>query len=248
MRIVKRFVTNKYFYVVLASFVVASFFVFKFFDFSKILAASNRYHPWDNCPIAKFCKAPVVSKEKVESDRCTIIGYEGCLVDYDCDGNGTLDVTVRNPDCGRHEEVPTLVPTPTMTPTVTPTTTPTVTPTPTKTPRPTRTPHPTPTASCTPTVTPTVTPTITPGEPNYCGGTCGSNYNCQPGYFCHNGYCRRPECANEADCVCKSSPTPPPVLGAVAPVVLPKTGGIVDYVLVSSLMGGLGYFIVKKYR
>lgn len=44
------------------------------------------------------------------------------------------------------------------------------------------------------------------GEPNFCGGTCGSNYNCQANLFCHEGFCRNPICAEKTDCVC-SSPT-----------------------------------------
>lgn len=32
--------------------------------------------------------------------ECKIIGYEGCLIDYDCNGDGKLDKTERQPNCG----------------------------------------------------------------------------------------------------------------------------------------------------
>lgn len=50
----------------------------------------------------------------------------------------------------------------------------------------------------------------TPGEPNSCNGTCGSNYNCKSGLFCHNGYCRNPQCANDSSCECLQTATPTP--------------------------------------
>jgi len=50
------------------------------------------------------------------------------------------------------------------------------------------------------------------GEPNFCGGTCGSNYNCQANFFCYEGYCRNPICADKTDCVCNTATqTPTPV-------------------------------------
>lgn len=59
------------------------------------------------------------------------------------------------------------------------------------------------------------------GEPNFCGGTCGSNYNCQANFFCYEGFCRNPICANEVDCICKApTPTPTP-LKTVKPTTLP---------------------------
>lgn len=58
-----------------------------------------------------------------------------------------------------------------------------------------------------PTPTPTSTPTA--GEPNTCGGTCGSNANCGNGLFCYQGYCRNYLCATASNCVC-ASPTPTP--------------------------------------
>lgn len=129
-------------------------------------------------------------------------------------------------------------------PRITPTPVSTITPSPTVTPNPTKTPTVTPTA----TATTTATPTYTPGEPNYCGGTCGSNYNCQGGFFCYQGFCRNPQCVNELDCVCKSSPTMPPVLGITKIKELPKTGGGLGFVIFSTFLGGLGYFTFKKIR
>lgn len=43
------------------------------------------------------------------------------------------------------------------------------------------------------------------GEPNYCGGTCGSNYNCQANYFCFEGFCRNPICSDSKDCICRQA-------------------------------------------
>ena len=61
------------------------------------------------------------------------------------------------------------------------------------------------------TSTPTPTPTPTPikGVPNFCGGTCGSNYNCQGGFFCYQGFCRNPLCKEDVNCDC-ITPTPQP--------------------------------------
>jgi len=97
---------------------------------------------------------------------------------------------------------------------------------------------------------PTPTPT---GVPNYCGGTCGSNTNCQSGLFCYQGYCRNPNCQSDVTCGCSvvaSAQTPPPVvLGATAPPVLPKTGSD-DVSVVAGLIGmmGAGFVIFKKFR
>ncbi len=53
-------------------------------------------------------------------------------------------------------------------------------------------------------------PTITPSpEPNSCGGTCGSNINCQSAYVCYNGFCRNPSCSTSTDCICRA-PTATP--------------------------------------
>jgi hypothetical protein len=51
------------------------------------------------------------------------------------------------------------------------------------------------------------------GEPNFCGGTCGSNYNCQANFFCFEGYCRNPICSSSVDCIC-STTTPTPIITA----------------------------------
>lgn len=44
-----------------------------------------------------------------------------------------------------------------------------------------------------------------PGEPNSCGGTCGSNINCKAGFFCYSGFCRNPFCSTDTDCVCPTA-------------------------------------------
>ncbi len=116
----------------------------------------------------------------------------------------------------------------TPTPTIEPTPTPTLEPTPTATP------------SSTPTATTTATPTpISSGEPNSCGGTCGSNSNCGTDFYCYNGYCRNPSCPANQDCNC-SSPTPTPTQAA-----LPQSGvnwpsflgmGIGTIVIIGSLL------------
>ena len=97
----------------------------------------------------------------------------------------------------------------------------------------------------------TPTPTATP---NYCNGTCGSNYNCQSGYFCYNGNCRVSNCQNDSTCGCAVTPTPTPtappvVLGATAPPVLPKTGSNL-WEVVAGLVGtmGTGFWIFRKFK
>jgi hypothetical protein len=80
------------------------------------------------------------------------------------------------------------------------------------------TPTPTPTPTATPTVssnpTPTPNPSITPtpnsggGEPNSCGGTCGTHANCKVGLFCNSGICRNPSCSTDGDCVCTGTAVP----------------------------------------
>lgn len=67
------------------------------------------------------------------------------------------------------------------------------------------------TTNPTPTPTPTPSTTNTPGEPNSCGGTCGSHANCKAGLFCYSGYCRNPQCPSQTNCTCvtyTSNPTP----------------------------------------
>lgn len=73
--------------------------------------------------------------------------------------------------------------------------------------------------SATPTSTATATATATSasetggyveGEPNSCGGTCGSNYNCKANLYCYQGFCRNPICSNETDCDCSVTATATP--------------------------------------
>lgn len=45
------------------------------------------------------------------------------------------------------------------------------------------------------------------GEPNSCGGTCGSNYNCKANLYCYQGFCRNPICSTESDCDCSTTAT-----------------------------------------
>lgn len=49
------------------------------------------------------------------------------------------------------------------------------------------------------------------GEPNFCGGTCGSNYNCQANFFCFEGYCRNPICSSDVDCICNIATATPSI-------------------------------------
>lgn len=75
------------------------------------------------------------------------------------------------------------------------------------------------------------------GVPNSCGGTCGSNNNCQSNYFCFEGYCRNPICPSDSSCNCtvsqtatptpiKSGPTRKPTTKATAKATLaPIKGG-----------------------
>jgi len=57
--------------------------------------------------------------------------------------------------------------------------------------------------------TPTGTPIFIAGEPNSCGGTCGSNYNCKANLYCYQGFCRNPNCKTSTDCSC-ATPTAKP--------------------------------------
>lgn len=195
-----------------------------------------------------ICKGITNNPKKQDPDgKCHPSGTEGCLTDYR-DDKGNFCYAVKDPKCGQEDKTPSPTPTPTSTPTLTPTPTPTATPTATPTTTPTMTP------TATPTYTPTPTPTETPtATPNWCNGTCGSNYNCQGGYFCFNGYCRNPDCPNESSCGCPGAtptPTAPPViLGATAPPVLPKTGSN-DLWILAGLAGtmGTGFWIFKKFK
>lgn len=67
--------------------------------------------------------------------------------------------------------------------------------------------------------------TYVEGEPNNCGGTCGSNNNCKANLFCYQGFCRNPVCPSDTDCNC-SQPTTPPTIksgSTVKPKVTNKT-------------------------
>lgn len=89
--------------------------------------------------------------------------------------------------------------------------------------------------TATPTATPTLTPTPT-GTPNSCNGTCGSNFNCQGGLMCYQGFCRNPSCASNSSCSCGgSTPTPTPTQAA-----LPNTG--VDWPTTAGF--GIGVFVI----
>lgn len=59
------------------------------------------------------------------------------------------------------------------------------------------------------------------GEPNSCGGTCGSNYNCKANLYCYQGYCRSPLCSSDTDCNCSNA--------TAAPTAKPtnKAGGVI---------------------
>ncbi|MDP1743921.1 MAG: hypothetical protein Q8L51_04025, partial [Candidatus Amesbacteria bacterium] len=73
------------------------------------------------------------------------------------------------------------------------------------------TPTPTPTPSATPLGASPI-PSPTPGATNSCGGTCGSNSNCNAGLTCYSGFCRNPQCKENKDCNCATTPvrTPTP--------------------------------------
>ena len=73
-------------------------------------------------------------------------------------------------------------------------------------------------------------------EPNYCGGTCGSNSNCQSGLYCYIGFCRNPSCPSKTDCSCTSltyvqstakPTTKPVVIAKVSPT--PQVVTLKDY-------------------
>lgn len=58
-------------------------------------------------------------------------------------------------------------------------------------------------------------------EPNSCGGTCGSNYNCQSNLYCNQGYCRNPLCSDKSDCNCTAATNAPTTAPTKKPVVKP---------------------------
>lgn len=62
-------------------------------------------------------------------------------------------------------------------------------------------------------------PTDNPST-NACGGTCGSNYNCNSGLFCYQGFCRNPICPSTINCNCTTTtPSPTPKVTTKPPVV-----------------------------
>lgn len=66
-------------------------------------------------------------------------------------------------------------------------------------------------------------------DPNECGGTCGSNYNCQAGLFCYQGFCRNPACQADTNCVCPTAtPTLKPKV-ATAGSPTPQAVGLSQY-------------------
>lgn len=79
---------------------------------------------------------------------------------------------------------------------------------------------PTPTATSLASASPTAVATPTDsaiggyveGEPNSCGGTCGSNYNCKANLYCYKGFCRNPICSDDTDCNCTSDATAKPTI------------------------------------
>lgn len=50
--------------------------------------------------------------------------------------------------------------------------------------------------------------TLDPNATNSCGGTCGSNYNCNSGLYCYSGFCRNPDCPTSLTCGCTATVKP----------------------------------------
>jgi hypothetical protein len=48
--------------------------------------------------------------------------------------------------------------------------------------------------------------TLTTSVTNECGGTCGSDSNCNTGLVCSSGLCRNPSCTSQTDCICPGTP------------------------------------------
>lgn len=65
------------------------------------------------------------------------------------------------------------------------------------------------------------------GEPNACGGTCGSNSNCAANLVCSQGFCRNPSCVSSTNCVCNTvsfvTSTPSPKASATSSSIFQKT-------------------------
>jgi len=51
----------------------------------------------------------------------------------------------------------------------------------------------------------TYIPKVVPENTNDCGGTCGSNSNCNSNLFCYNGFCRNASCPDDPDCDCNNN-------------------------------------------
>lgn len=65
---------------------------------------------------------------------------------------------------------------------------------------------------------------ITEGEPNSCGGTCGSNFNCKANLYCYQGYCRNPICSDKTDCNCSTATIAPTIKSTIKPAGQNKGG------------------------
>lgn len=87
----------------------------------------------------------------------------------------------------------------------------------------------TPTSTATATAIATAAPTDAPiggyieGEPNSCGGTCGSNNNCKINLYCYKGFCRNPICSESSDCLCTTSTATVVATATTSTIVLKTT-------------------------
>jgi hypothetical protein len=118
----------------------------------------------------------------------------------------TATDTLNFPTGGTYTVVAAGSPTPTLTPV------PGASPTPTSTPVPGASPTPTATvAPASPSNTPTPTTSSSSSGTNSCGGTCGSNANCNSDLFCDtvSGTCRNAQCPTSTNCVCGTGATTP---------------------------------------
>ena len=77
---------------------------------------------------------------------------------------------------------------------------------------------------------PTNGPTYQPGTSNTCGGTCGSDSNCQSGYFCYSGFCRNPSCPTDTDCDCIIATKKPVATYKPKVTASPQTIVLEDYI------------------
>lgn len=58
-----------------------------------------------------------------------------------------------------------------------------------------------------------------PNATNACGGTCGSNYNCNVGLYCYAGFCRNPDCPTSLTCSSTCPTTKPTIKPTFKPIV-----------------------------